>query len=181
MKPDVNPIDPSHAAKRAALTKLGLLLLVIGLPCALIGLGLFFSAFLSFPAISPARPAIGVLMTAAGGFMTVFALQMLTAGNMGRIARYQAGEMMPVAKDMTHESAPLITETARAFSTGWAEGQVGLHEGKVQHACGAWNDPADNFCKGCGQTLGSRTCPSCQARNDADANFCDRCGAKMLA
>lgn len=182
MSPADPPVDPNHESKRAALAKLGMGLMALGVPCGLVGFGLFFSAFLSMP-LTPARPAAGIALMAVGGLATMFGLQMLMLGNMGRIVRYQAGEMMPVAEDLTRSSSPLVSDMARAASTGWAEGQGQgeLHDHKVQHSCGAWIDPADAFCKGCGQPVAGRVCPACQARNDPDAHFCERCGQKIPA
>ena len=49
MKANPPPLDPDHEAKRALLSKGGLVLLVGGALCSIIGLGLFLSVFFSIP------------------------------------------------------------------------------------------------------------------------------------
>ena len=173
-------IDPGHEAKRAALSKGGVTLVGVGIPCGLLGIGLFLSAFFEGfgGMINPVRPVLGLVLAAVGGFLTVFGLQSLAFGNLGRVARYRAGEALPLAKDVFEQTAPMAGDMARNLSRAVREGWQG-GESKIRHACGTWNDPADRFCKGCGQPIAGRICGSWQAPNDADARFCDRCGATL--
>lgn len=180
------PLDPGHEAKRSVLSIGGLVLLVIGVPCGLIGASMFFSVFFSdgFD-VSPGRPALGIILMAAGGMLSTLGLNVLTAGNMGRILRYQYGATLPPTLDAARHMSPVAQDLARGVARsvreGWADGGSAPAESRMPHACGTVNDADDVFCKGCGQRLTGQVCPSCQASNDADARFCDRCGATMVA
>ena len=173
-------IDPDHEVKRATISRVGLAMLGLGVPCGLLGVGLFLSGFFLGPGavMSPGRAVLGLVLTAVGGFLFVSGLQALALGNLGRIARYQAGETLPVAKDLFAETAPMAGDLARnltrAVREGWKEG-----EAKIRHSCGTWNEEADRYCKGCGAAISERSCKSCQTPNDPDARFCDHCGEAL--
>jgi hypothetical protein len=128
---------------------------------------------------------IGILMIGAGGFASMWGLGLLRFANRGRIARYQAGEMSPVVKDTMRDIAPaagdVVRELAGAVRDGLAGGKTAARSSaqKLRHSCGALNDPDDRFCKGCGEPIAGRECPSCHASNDAHAVFCDRCGERL--
>ena len=77
----------------------------------------------------------------------------LNAGFMGAVARYSAGETMPVAKD----SVAYLTD---------GEGVLGIGRTVDDDASGAAASTGP-FCRSCGQ------------RNDADAKFCDACGHSL--
>ena len=183
MKPDYPPLDPGHDSKRATVRTVGLVLLVVGTVCSLTGLGLFLSNFFTF-GIQMGRAVVGIVMFAGGGMMAVVGLQLTMLGNLGTIARYLAGEQLPVARDVARHAAPTVgefaREVARSTAEGWQEG-AGLPEpdAKVRHDCGTWNDPSDRFCKGCGAPLEGLVCPSCRAVNDQDARYCDACGTVL--
>src|SRR5437868_6153498 len=162
MKTPLPSIDPDHEAKRALLSKAGIILLAVGIPCGLIGVGLFLSAFFR-PIFDSTRPVIGLVMAAAGGFVSMFGLQALTFGNAGRILRYQAGEALPVGQDAARNSAPLANELLRGMAgsarAGWDQTGAEAAETKIRHTCGSFVDPGDAFCKGCGSPLDLARCP----------------------
>src|SRR5205823_12170460 len=114
MEKNPPPLDPNHEAKRAALSKVGLGLMTVGISCALIGLWLIFS-FISGDMFqfSSARPFGGMLLIFVGAVLTMFGFQMLAVGNVDKILRYQAGETLPVAMDVTRHAAPLATDITR--------------------------------------------------------------------
>lgn len=163
MNKAIPPLDPGHDVRRAMLSKLGLGLIGVGVPCILIGLGLFVSVFFAIgdgpmgPGFSPARPVIGVLMFAAGGFCTSIGWPLVLAGNAGKIMRYQAAEALPVALDMTRHAAPVAGDLARGMARaareGWEEGGPPSTADPLSTRCecGVANDPDARFCKGCGR------------------------------
>jgi hypothetical protein len=184
MMADMNQIDPNHQQTRARLHKGGLFAVIIGGPCALIGVVLFLSVFFTAPGShdmdSQGRRAVtGLIMAGVGGFATVIGLNLLGFAHMGKIARFQAGQTMPVAKDMLRDASPVFNDLARGISQS-IRGDAGS-PGKVRHSCGAWNDAGDKYCKGCGASLAAPVCPKCSAPNDPDARFCEKCGAALAA
>ncbi len=176
-------LDPNHHQTRARLHRGGLIGVVIGAPCALVGIILFLSVFFTAPGAHDMdaqgrRAVTGLIMAGAGGFATVIGLNLLGFAHMGRIARYQAGQTMPVAKDMLRDASPVLNEVARGISQS-VRGDATTPPGKVRHSCGAINDVTDKYCKGCGAALTAPTCPKCAAENDPDARFCEKCGSPL--
>lgn len=45
--------------------------------------------------------------------------------------------------------------------------------------CGRELLPGDQFCRGCGRSVGTATCPRCQGPIDRNDTFCGRCGAPL--
>jgi ribosomal protein L40E len=187
-----NELDSNHVRTRSRLSRGGLIALGLGVPCALIGICLFLSGFFTpsreFFANPNAvmdrdshRAIIGIVMAAVGGFSSVIGLNLLGFANTGRVARYQAGEVMPLAKDALRDASPVINEMVRGMANAMHDPHAtnSAAQGKIRHACGAWNDPDDRFCKGCGAPLQKPTCPKCGGLNDPDARFCEKCGAPL--
>ncbi len=191
-------IDPNHETNRKKITTIGVILLVVGIPCLLIGLGLFLSFFFAVASAFSdgpmgmmdmgaifGRTVIGFMMIAGGAFLSMIGFQMVAFGNVGRLARYQAGETMPVAHDVLRHSTPVIGDVAREVTRsareGWEQEEPLSPGAKVRHTCGTLNDPDDRFCKGCGHSLAGPVCPTCQTQNDSDARFCDKCGNALSA
>jgi RNA polymerase subunit RPABC4/transcription elongation factor Spt4 len=121
---------------------------------------------------------VGMPLLFAGGVMT-------SLGFMGKVMRYQAQEMAPVAKDTFNYVAEGTKEgiktVAGAVGQGLAEGGLGLGgsgQTKVRcHKCNALVETEAKFCSACGVALGkSKPCPQCGEVNDPDAKFCDNCG-----
>ncbi len=175
---------PHHERIRSLLRGVGIVLIAAGAVMALIGL-LDLTASLGEPFRQPTKfvyliiglPVVGVGLAIAG------------VGYLGRILRYQAGEIAPVAKDTIEYVADgtrgVMRRAARDMARGIAEG---LRDGATQKAseplacrrCGFANDADARFCKGCGVGLAlGRVCSSCEADNDADARYCERCGATL--
>jgi hypothetical protein len=76
----------------------------------------------------------------------------------GAIARYQAGEVAPVAKDTINYLAEGTQEGVKTVATAVAEGIAAGMGGPRK---------ADN------------RCPKCSHSNDADAKFCKNCGVAL--
>lgn len=152
----LSPLDPNHEAKRAFIGRIGFTLMLAGVPTAILGACLFLSVFFQgFDLASPspgARPVIGLILTALGGFASMIGLQLLALGNLGRIARYQMAETLPPTMDAARHAAPVVSEVAHEIAAAVGEGWRG------------------------GEPLAERVCAACQTPNDADARFCDACG-----
>src|SRR4051794_22078144 len=104
-------IDPGHESRRALLAKTGFGLLAVGIPCAVVGVGLFVSKFFddSFD-FSMGKPVTGMILIFVGSVLSMVGLRTVMVSNAGRILRYQAGEVLPVAHDTVRHTAPLVTE-----------------------------------------------------------------------
>ncbi len=179
-----NRLDPNHPQKQSRLTVVGVILLMIGIPCGLGGLYTIASDIMSpygHMMGSEGRACTGMALLGIGALATMAGLSCLSFAHQGKFLRYQAGELMPVAKDVMRDGAPVLGEVVRTIASSAREGLTGQPAPgqKVRHACGAMNDPDDQFCKGCGQPLEGKFCPRCGATNDPDARFCDRCGAAI--
>jgi ribosomal protein L40E len=172
-------IDPGHKSIRNVLRIVGPIVTAIGLILILIG---FVSFFRSVGSFGPPKyawcPFVGMPLLFVGIVMT-------SAGYMGKMMRYQAQEVAPVAKDtlnyMADGTRDGIKTVAGAIGQGLREGGFGSSsstETKVRcHKCNALNEVDAKFCSRCGQALTkSKPCPQCSEMNDPDARFCDNCG-----
>jgi len=173
-------IDPRHAESRGCLRTVEPMMLGLGLLLTAIGFISFFSAFggRGMPRFFWCA-FLGLPMTAVGGAITKFAY-------MGRIGRYVAGEMAPVAKDtfnyVAKGAAPGVKDIARAVCEGVAAADS-PREGRTVvrcHKCNKENDADAKFCDECGAALAkTKPCPNCGEKNDPDARFCDECGRRL--
>jgi RNA polymerase subunit RPABC4/transcription elongation factor Spt4 len=176
---DQKQIDPGHKGPRNVLRTIGPILLGLGGLLLVIGIASFFMAF---GGSEPPKyfwcAFIGIPLLGVGGAMT-------SLGFMGRIARYHAQEIAPVAKDtfnyMAEGTRDGVKTMAGAIGQGLSEGGFGVAGGsetKVRcHKCNALVDDDAKFCGQCGQALTkSKPCPQCSEVNDPDAKFCDNCG-----
>ncbi|MCP4638776.1 MAG: hypothetical protein GY851_00010 [bacterium] len=166
-------IDPGHAGKRTALRVAGVLVLIAGVALIAVGAGslfvagpspLFFCAFAGMPLLF------------VGSAMCMF-------GFMGAVARYQAGEAAPVAKDTFNYLADGTQEGVRTVASAIGEGlrqgasSEGDPDGVRCAECDALNAEDANFCDACGARLQKeKKCSACHEANDADAKYCDNCG-----
>jgi len=169
-------IDPRHAARRAALRRIGPLVAGIGVVFAVIGIGSFF---LSFGSHEPPPyfwcAFVGLPLIGIGLGLTKF-------GYMGAISRYMANEVTPVGVDVVNTMAEGTKDAVRDVATAVGEGIAASRGGEAVevvrcHKCNETNEATAGFCKQCGTPLAkSKPCPSCHELNDPDARFCDRCG-----
>lgn len=169
-------IDPNHNAKRAALRLIGPVVLVIGLLFTIVGVGNFFMAFGSH---GPPKlfwcAFVGMPLIAIGSALT-------KAGFAGAVARYQAGEYAPVAKDTFNYVADGTRDSVRSIASAVGEGLRGeaVEDTLPCPACDASNEPDSKFCDQCGGAFpGEKSCPGCGEVNGPDARFCDRCGERI--
>lgn len=163
--------DPDHAALRDTLRTVGPLVVLVGLGFTAVGIGSFFSSFGSFS--GPPQyfwcAFVGMPMIAVGGMMCQF-------GYLGKIARYTAGEVAPVGKDVANYMVHGTKDAVREMAGAIGEGLRGQTVGIVCGACRTENEATANFCKGCGAAIAAKNCPGCGQSNDANAKFCNGCG-----
>lgn len=155
---------------------IGPVLLVVGLLFMIVGVGNFF---LSFGNMNPPRlfwcAFVGMPLLAIGSALT-------KAGFAGAVARYQAGEYAPVAKDTFNYVADGTQDGVRSIASAVGEGLRGETSVDTSPcpACNAPNDPGSKFCDQCGGAFPADVrCPGCGEVNDPDARFCDRCGDRI--
>lgn len=96
----------------------------------------------------------------------------------GKVAKYQAREYAPVAKDtfnyLAKETSSGVTEISQAVNRGR---QTTTNQLSCPH-CQKQNSADAKFCDGCGGKL-AKVCASCGDVNKSDAHFCDECGARL--
>lgn len=143
---------------------LGLTLTLIGGLCLLIGLVDFFSN--SFPSI--------FWINFLGMFILFPGLVCLGFGYQGAVARYQAGEIAPIAKDATNYMLDGTREELVKTIN-----QVTNNKKKIYCPyCQEDLEVDSNFCNHCGHKL-VITCSNCNTDNDSDSRYCKRCGNKL--
>ena len=172
-------INPGHSSARTVLRVIGPILLVIGLIFIVIRMVGFFSAF---GKMSPPKniwcPFVGMPLLFVGIVLTKF-------GFMGKVVRYQAGEIAPVAKDtfnyVAKGASPGIKAAAAAIGQGLSQGANGEDISQIQCPnCTSLQDNDAKFCDDCGSQIQTqKTCPKCNEPNDIDAKFCDNCGQNL--
>lgn len=152
MKP--KEIDPKQESKRRVLRIVGFCFLVPGIVLVFIGLADFFSSlgsFGSFPAKSPGFIFAGMPLIFIG-------LVCLMYGFMGTMARYQAGEIAPVAKDTINYVADGVEGEVEDLARSVAKGMNSANTAKERILV---------------------LCPKCKAKNDEDSKFCKKCGESL--
>ncbi len=183
-----------HRSNRSILRVIGPLILATGIVLTLIGLGGFFSTFLSVFSGGPSfdgPPAgiklfflafLGLPMTGVGLMITKFAY-------FGAVARYIASEAAPVGKDtanyMIDGTKDAVGDLAQSVGAGIAAGLSGDRPAVEMvdcPSCGEACDPGARFCDQCGAPIpGPVRCQGCGAMNEPNAKFCSQCGEAMAA
>ncbi|MBN1362354.1 MAG: zinc ribbon domain-containing protein [Sedimentisphaerales bacterium] len=169
------PLDPGHAKTRNTLRTVGPILIVLGLVLIVLGIA---GIFLVSP-VCIVLAFVGMPVLFVGSSMSMF-------GFVGRMARYQAQEVAPVAKDTFNYMAKGTSDGVRTMASALGQGlREGGFGGSSQmmvrcHQCNALVPDGATFCSQCGQTLGkTKPCPGCQELNELDAKFCDNCGHRF--
>lgn len=171
-----NEISPRHDEVRSLLRVVGPVIAGIGLLFLLIGIGSFFSAFGGF---GPPRyfwcAFVGLPLLGVGVSISKFAF-------IGTVARYIAGEVAPVGKDVTNYMVAGTKDSIRDVATAVGQGFAAAGGGQASSMircpkCHAENDALAKFCDSCGAPLAkTKRCEKCGELNDPDARFCDNCG-----
>lgn len=203
-------IDPSHAGPRSVLRILGPILIVAGLLLIVTGAIKMFSpaannrpdpsrGFLtgqrSFDEVSremhrnfddDSRSSFAGFGTVAAGMLCLgVGVVMTKFGYMGRVARYVAEEIAPVANDtinyMADGTQNAVRTVARSVSAGIVQGMASANGAGAALACpqcGGQNPPDSQFCQQCGSAM-SKLCKGCNQVNDRTARFCHHCGKPL--
>jgi len=165
--------DPQHGEIRSFLRIIGPAMMAVGLLFMVVGLGSFFASFGSF---EPPRnfwcAFVGMPLLAVGAMITKFAY-------IGAVARYFAGEVAPVGKDVTNYMVEGTKDSIRDVATAIGEGFAAAHSSHALRCekCGNQNESTANFCDSCGAPFAkTRRCEKCGDLNDVDAQFCNHCG-----
>ncbi len=169
-------IDNKHKSKRTVLRIIGPILLVSGILLVVKGTsGMFGDPFTQSNFGGPSHFGlnfIGMPLIFVGGVMS-------SAGYMGAVARYQADEITPVAKDVVNYMADGTKDSVRTISKAIHEGMTDDDDVACQ-SCQTMNDSDSKFCKSCGDLVSStQYCGSCGEKNDMDSKFCKSCGQKI--
>ena len=146
---------------RKRLRIIGLILTPIGGICLLIGFLDFFSR--DMPTM--------FWMFFLGIFILFPGTVCLQYGYMGKLARYKAGEVAPVAKDTTN----YLLDGTREELAKTINATRGLSHTIKCPKCSEENSKDSVFCNHCGHKL-SILCRTCGMQNDADSKFCKKCG-----
>lgn len=158
---------------RTILRIFGPIITIIGIVLLVIAISDFFAAMNSPFGHGPKKFHLGFI-----GMPSIFVgLVMTSAGYMGTVARYQASQVAPVAKDYTNYMVEGTKESIHTVASTVA----GAFKGETKSFCpNCGNDlkPDDAFCDNCGKPLASK-CKQCGASNDMDAKFCSKCGNRI--
>jgi len=177
-------IDPGHRAVRNILRVVGPIFALIGLIFTIVGFVGFFSAFGSSEEPKCVWcPFVGMPLLFVG-------LVLSSMGYMGKVFRYQAGEIAPVGKDTFNYMADGTKDGIKTVAKAIGEGLGGALGGAAAagppqtrvrcHKCNSLVEEDSKFCGNCGAAVAkTRPCPQCRELNDPDAKFCDNCGHKF--
>jgi ribosomal protein L40E len=167
----MKPIDKNHQEKRKVFRIIGPIVLGIGLLLIVSSILSFLSAEMGQP------PKIGLFFL---GMPFMFVGSILTnLGYMGSMARYQAAEIAPVAKDTINYMVDGTQDSIKTIAKSMNQG-MNQENDKLCPTCHMTNDHDAKFCKDCGQILHQeKICSQCRATQDHDAKFCDTCGSRL--
>ena len=154
----------NHEKHKLVIRIIGIVLLVIGAICAIIGFIDIFSTINRHEMSTKFYLAIiGLPLMGIGGGLTLISFHR-------EISRYVKDETMPVLNEAGKEIAPAVRAVANA-----ARGKT--EEIACPH-CGGQNPAENTYCTACGKPL-ARKCPRCGAAVGADSAYCGKCGTKL--
>ena len=183
-----NNIDKNHNEKRAIFRVLGPLVLGIGIILILIAFIDFFKStgdpFGRIGGFNSGPTKFGYFFV---GIPFVFVGSVLCSlGYGGSVARYQAGEMAPIAKDtfnyMAEGTSQGVKTVVQSVQEGINQSNINTHRenGKACPNCHTMNDYESKFCKNCASSLVTeKKCSYCGETNDIDAKFCKNCANRF--
>lgn len=162
-----------HLKLKKKLKTIGIILVVVGGVCAIVG---FAEFFITMSMMSGAPKLffllfIGLPMIGIGAGLLTFAYR-------GDIMRFTKNEAVPIINETGEEIKPAIKAVTGAVREGLYGEQSVAKKGMVCPACGKENQPENKFCDKCGALL-RKVCPACGAEQDGDDKFCGQCGAKL--
>ncbi|MFW3145585.1 MAG: hypothetical protein ACMUIE_02090 [Thermoplasmatota archaeon] len=146
---------------KTILKAVGFPLLIIGVIVELTGLILFFSLFFMDDPIPFWRAPVGIILMAAGGFMTMIGLVMLWNAYIGKFAKYYSTEMKGA-----------YSKAGDGLGYGFAHGA---------RRAGAFNlgSPANSRGGYGSREVVKVRCRSCGYLDSEDARFCSKCGKRL--
>lgn len=154
---------------RKRLRVIGVILTVLGGIFMLIAFIDFFSAFNNF-----GEPSLFWMFFL--GMFTIFpGVVCLQYGFMGSVARYQASEIAPVAKDTANY---LLDGTRDELSKTIKEFRNSDSNKITCPKCKEQLDKDSSFCNHCGNKL-QIECKKCNTNNDSDSKYCKKCGNEL--
>lgn len=162
-----------HLKLKKKLKTIGIILIVIGAVCAIVG---FAEFFITMSSMSGAPKLffllfIGLPMIGIGAGLLTFAYR-------GDILRFTKNEAVPIINETGEEIKPAIKAVTGAVREGLYGETPAAKKVIVCPACGKENQPENKFCDECGALL-RKVCPACGAEQDGDDKFCGQCGAKL--
>ncbi|MBM6618775.1 zinc ribbon domain-containing protein [Bacillus suaedaesalsae] len=163
-------ITDEHVKTRTLFRFLGPVVFIGGLLCMII-------AFIDFFSLQPFEEPekfwlffVGMPVSFVGFILTGF-------GYGSTVAKYQAREYAPVAKDTFNYLAKETSEGLSVISKSVKQ-DPSLQQHVTCPRCQNQNAATSNFCDECGTSL-VQACKSCNHVNDHDARFCTNCGTKL--
>ncbi len=167
-----------HPKAKKVLRTFGPIILIVGIILLATSLFDFFTADMWSPPTLVFLPFIAMPLMFVGSVMTMF-------GYMGTVARYQASQMAPLAKDVTNylldgtrdSVSQTIGSVVREIK-GTKAPEVQAESRKPCPFCGEVPNQTAVFCDSCGRPL-TKICPTCNHSNDGDAGFCEKCGTRL--
>lgn len=146
---------------------LGLILTMLGGTFIIIGFIDVFSADMFHQPTKAWMIFLGMVITFPG-------FVCLSFGFMGSVARYQASEVAPVAKDTANYMIDGTRDELVKTINQVRSGKNIIHCPK----CGEDVDNDSSFCNHCGYKI-EVTCTKCNTKNDSDSEYCKKCGNKL--
>jgi hypothetical protein len=147
-----NPGLSNQASVRRSLRWIGLPLLLVGIALVIYGFGGFatqvFGASTDPMAEGPEHIGRFFACFAGGGLLTVVGFALTGLGFQGAMARYGAGETMPVVKD----SVDYLTDGEGLLGIGRSVDDA-PNGGVFCSKCGVRQDAGARFCHACGAAL----------------------------
>lgn len=167
-----------HPKAKKVLRTFGPIILIVGIILLVASLVDFFSVDMWNPPTLSFLPFIAMPLMFIGSVMTML-------GYMGSMARYQASQIAPVAKDVTNymldgtrdsisQTIGSVVREIRGTPSPEAKKEVR----KPCPFCGEVPNHTAVFCDRCGRAL-TKPCPKCNHANDGDASFCEKCGTRL--
>jgi transcriptional regulator with XRE-family HTH domain/ribosomal protein L40E len=157
---------------RTAIRIIGWILLPIGLVCLIVA-GVNFA----LSATNFEMPSLFFLFY-IGGPLLFIGIACLLFGYLGKINRYTAHEVAPVAKDTTNYIIDGTRDELKETLKSVKDDNGTSSKGPVCPKCGVLNETGAKFCDHCGTPL-TKKCPKCGEENDCDSTFCRRCGGSL--
>ena len=162
-------VTKQHESLRRFFKVIGPIVLIFGIFLIIKGIAPMFSP-MSFGPDPTTFPLAFIGMP-----VTFIGIVLSALGYGGNVAKYQAREYTPVAKDSFNYFAEESQEGVRNLSKAMREGN---DMGYTCPHCESFHQPDSKYCNQCGKPL-YKSCTSCNETNTRDAIYCDNCGSSL--